>query len=97
MERGEKMKRRDVKAITAGALAQIASIAIMWNWTSLEDLEMAFLSFFAMGAGAAMEFWWMDKKKVSSKQIPKKHKPKIYTYTRGGRCLEGYYEQMKIG
>lgn len=97
MERGEKMKRRDVKAITAGALAQIASIVVMWNWTSLEILGIAFLSFFSMGAGAAMALWWMDKKKSLSKQTQRIHEPKIYTYTWGGRCLEGYYEQMKIG
>ena len=92
------MKSRHIKAIASGAFAQAASLVIMWNWTDLRDLEMGFLSFFALYAGAAVALWRMDRKSIPAKQMAtKERKPQIYTYTKGGRCLEGIYEQCKIG
>lgn len=58
------MKRRDIKAIASGAFAQAASLVIMWNWTDLRDMEMGFLSFFALYAGASRSL--ADGQKIHS-------------------------------
>lgn len=88
------MKFKDVKILAGGLAAQIISISAMWCWTDIEIEGVAFLSFYAMGAGMAVAAWLEHRKKVPAKQ---RKPPKIYTYTRGGVCLEGVYEQLKIG
>lgn len=87
------MKLRHYIAIAVGILVQVAFMYNVWRWTNMEVVGMLFLSLFAEGAGTALGLWLTGRKKPIKKQKPKTE-PQIFTYTKQGRCLEGFYEQV---
>lgn len=90
------MKLRHCIAIAVGILVQVAFMYSVWRWTNMEVVGMLFLSLFAAGAGTALGLWLTGRKKPIKKQKPKTE-PQIFTYTKQGVCLEGYYEQLNVG
>lgn len=88
------MKNKYVKSLAVGMAAQAISIVAMWCLTEIEILGIAFLSLFALGFGSAITALALERKEIPAKQ---RKPPKIYTYTSAGRCLEGAYQEVKIG
>lgn len=87
------MKLRHYITIAVCTLAQVTFMYSVWHWTDAKVIGMILWQIFALIAGTTLGLWLAKRKKARRK----KRKPQIFTYTKQGRCLEGVYEQCKIG
>lgn len=87
------MKLKHYLTITICTISQVAFMFSVWAYTDAKVLGMILWQIFALAAGLAVA---RCLQKLKRKQI-RHRQPQIYTYTKQGVCLEGYYEQLNVG